>query len=105
MVHVAIREQEKMPVYSKKQAQSKVQVKALLFNKASIEVVAKYSNYSNVFLAKYKVELPENIIINKHAIELKKGKQPLFRPIYRLRSIELETLKTYIEINLAYGFI
>ena len=43
--------------------------------------------------------------MNEHAIELEKSKQPLFGPIYSLGPIELETLKTYIKINLANGFI
>ena len=43
--------------------------------------------------------------MNEHAIELKESKQPPFEPIYSLGPIELETLKTYIEINLANGFI
>ena len=51
------------------------------------------------------MELPENTEINEHAIKLEEGKQPLFRPIYSLELIELETLKTYIEINLANSFI
>ena len=51
------------------------------------------------------MELPENTGMNKYAIELEKSKQPLFRPIYSLGPVELETLKTYIETNLANGFI
>ena len=43
--------------------------------------------------------------MNKHAIELKEGKQLPFGPIYSLGPVELETLKTYIETNLANGFI
>ena len=43
--------------------------------------------------------------MNKHAIELKKVKQPLFGPIYSLGPVELETLKTYIKNNLTNGFI
>ena len=50
-------------------------------------------------------ELPEYTGINDHAIELKKGKQPFFGLIYSLGPVELETLKTYIETNLANGFI
>ena len=98
---MAIRKQEKMLVHSKKQAQ----VGVLLFNKAVIEVLAKCSNYSNVVSAKNAVELPNNIGINKHAIELEEGKQPPFSPIYRLVPVELEILKTYIKINLANDFI
>ena len=94
-----------MPVHSKKQAQIKAQIEALLFNKASTEIPVKYSDYCNVFLAEYVAELPENTGINEHAIKLKKDKQPSFRPIYSLGSIELETLKSYIKTNLVNGFI
>ena len=64
MVHIAIREQEKMPMHSKRQAQ----VGALLFDKTSTEVLAEYSNYSNVFLAENAAELPENTGLNENAI-------------------------------------
>ena len=56
-------------------------------------------------MAKNAAELPENTRMNEHAIKLEKGKQPLFEPIYSLGLVELETLKTYIEINLANDFI
>ena len=105
MVHVAIREPERMPVYSKRQAQIKAQVGALLFNKALTKVPAEYSNYSDIFSAEHTAELPENIGMNEHIIELKEGKQLPFRSIYSLGPVELETLKTYIKINLANGFI
>ena len=101
VVHVAIREREKMPVYFKKQAQ----VGALLFNKALPEVPAEYSNYSSNFSAENAAELPENTGTNEHAIELEKGEQPPFGLIYSLELVELETLKTYIKTNLANGFI
>ena len=101
VVHVVIREREKMPVYSKRQAQ----VGALLFNKAPTEVPAEYSDYSNIFLAEYAAELPENTRMNEHAIKLEDDKQLPFRLIYSLRLVELETLKTYIKTNLANGFI
>ncbi len=48
---------------------------------------------------------PENIGINKHAIELINGKQPPYGPIYALSPVELETLKTYIKTHLKTGFI
>ena len=105
VVHVAIREQEEMPVHSERQAQIKAQVKALLFNKAFIEVPAEYFNYSNVFSMEYVAEFPENTEMNEHAIKLEEGKQPLFGPIYSLEPVELETLKIYIKTNLANGFI
>ena len=101
VVHMAIRGQEEMPVHSKRQAQ----VGALLFDKAPTKVLAEYSDYSDVFSVENAAELPENTGINEHAIELEEGKQPPFGPIYSLGPVELETLKTYIETNLANGFI
>ena len=43
--------------------------------------------------------------MNEQAIKLKEGKQPTFGSIYILGPIELETLKIYIETNLANSFI
>ena len=43
--------------------------------------------------------------MNEHAIKLEEGQQSLFGPIYSLRLVKLETLKTYIKINLANNFI
>ena len=88
-------------MYFKRQAQ----VGVLLFDKAFIEVLTEYSDYSNVFSAENAVKLLENTGINKYAIELEKGKQLAFGPIYSLEPIELETLKTYIKTNPANGFI
>ena len=65
----------------------------------------EYSDYSNVFSTKNAAELPENIGINEYTIKLEEGKQPPFGSIYSLGPVELETLKTYIKINLANGFI
>ena len=90
-----------MPVHSKKQ----VQVKVLLLNKASTEISVEYFDYNNIFLVENLAELLNNTTINKHAIKLEKGKQLLFGLIHSLRLVELETLKTYIEINLANSFI
>ena len=101
VVHVVIWEREEMPVYFERQAQ----VGALLFDEALTEVPVEYSNYSNVFSAENIAKLPENTRMNEHAIELEKGKQPPFGPIYSLGSVELETFKTYIKTNLANGFI
>ena len=91
VVHVAIREQEKMLVHSKRQVPT--------------EVPAKYFDYSNIFSAENIVEFPEYTGINNHAIKLEEGKQPSFRPIFSLGPVELETLKTYIKTNLANSFI
>ena len=90
-----------MPVHFKKQSQ----VRALLFDEAPTKVLAEYSDYNNVFLAINATELSENTEINELAIKLEESKQPLFGPIYSLKPVELETLKTYIKIILANGFI
>ena len=50
-------------------------------------------------------ELPEHTGINDHAKELVDDHQPLYSPIYSLGPVELETVKIYIEINLANRFI
>ena len=65
----------------------------------------EYSDYGNIFSAENVAELPENTGMNKHAIELEEDKQLPFGPIYSLGLVELETLKTYIKINLANNFI
>ena len=121
IVYIAIREQKEIAIDPNKKAQIKaqikaqsgaqsraksgVQVRALIFDKAPIEVLAEYFDYNNVFLVENAVELPENTRINEHAIELKESKQPSFGPIYNLGPVELETLKTYIETNLNNSFI
>ena len=104
---MAIWEQEKMPVHAERQAQiqDRAQIGALLFDKALTEVPVEYFDYSNVFSTENAAELSENTEMNEYAIELKEGKQPLFGPIYSLGLVELETLKIYIETNLANGFI
>ena len=51
------------------------------------------------------MKLPSNTGINKHAIELQDVKKPLYGPIYSLKPMELETLKTYIKTHLKTGFI
>ena len=85
--------------------EKQAQVGALLFDKAPIEVLAEYSNYSDVFSAKNVAELSKNTGMNKHTIELKDGKQLPFGPIYSLGPVELEILKTYIKTILANSFI
>ena len=76
------------------------QISAPIQDKAPTKVSPKYADYADVFAFDLAMELPENTGINRHAIELEDGKQPLYRPIYSLGPIELETLKTYIETYL-----
>ena len=65
----------------------------------------EYLDFADVFLEKSANVHPEQTETNEHAIELEKGKQPPYGPIYNLEPVELETPKIYIETNLANGFI
>ena len=81
----------------------KAQVALLVAKEVKIPI--KYSDFSDVFLEENALILPEVTELNQHAIKLQEGQQSPYRPIYSLGSVELETLKTYIEINLANSFI
>ena len=100
VVHVSFLSlRSKMTIHPAREAQI-----ALLLAK-KITVSAKYSDFAIVFSEKLAKVVRERTKINKHAIKLKDGKQPPYGPIYSLGPVELETLKTYIETNLANGFI
>ena len=77
---------------------------ALLVTK-EVKIPTKYSDFSDVFLEKKALILLEATKLNQHATKLPEGHQSLYRPIYSLGPVELETLKTYIKTNLANGFI
>ena len=98
-----------MTIYSSRAAQiigsNPVQVAALKQNKAPTKVPTKYSDFADIFSEEKALVLPERTDLNEHAIELKGGKQPLYGPIYSPGPVELEILKTYIEIYLKTGFI
>ena len=81
------------------------QIAALQWNKAFIEIPIECFDYIDIFSINLAMELPENTGINKHAIKLIKRKQLLYKLIYALSLMELETLKTYIKIYLKAGFI
>ena len=89
----------RMTIYSAKKAQL-----ALLLAK-EVTVPTKYSDFADVFLEKLANILLERTGANEHVIKLEEGKQPPYGPIYSLEPVELKTLKTYIETNLANGFI
>ena len=92
VVYLAIQKWKKMLMHSKKQAQ----VRILIFDEASTAVLAEYSDYSNIFSLKYMVEHLEYTKINDYAIKLEEDMQPSFSPIYSLKPIKLDILKTYI---------
>ena len=50
-------------------------------------------------------ELSKHTGINDHGLKLVDGQQPPYKPIYSLKSVEIETMKAYIETNLANEFI
>ena len=81
------------------------QISGLIAEEAPTKVPDEYADFADVFSPDLAAELPEHTGINNYAIELVDGQQPPYRPIYSLEPVELETLKAYIEINLANGFI
>ena len=83
----------------------KPQISGLIAKEAPTMVSAKYSDFADVFSPDLASKLPKHTRINNHAIELVKGQQPPYGPIYNLEPVELEILKAYIKINLANGFI
>ena len=70
-----------------------------------VKIPTKYSDFLDVFSEEKALILPEGIEMNQHAIKLQEGQQLPYGPIHSLSPVELETLKTYIETNLANGFI
>ena len=70
-----------------------------------VTIPSEYADYTDVFSPDSAAELPKDTSINDHLIDLIDDKQPPYSLIYSLGPVEFETLKTYIEINLANGFI
>ena len=81
----------------------KTQIGLLLTKKVTIPV--KYLDSDEIFLKKSAKILPKQTEVSEHVIELEKGNQPPYKPIYSLGLVKLKIFKTYIEINLANGFI
>ena len=69
------------------------QISDLIAEEAFIKVIAKYSNFEDVFFLDLAFKLPKHTRINNHAIKLVDGQQPPYRPIFNLKLMELETLK------------
>ena len=74
-------------------------------DKAPTKVPSKYADFTDIFLPKLAIKLPEYIKINNHAIKFVDDWQLPYGPIYCLSFIELEILKAYIKNNLANSFI
>lgn len=77
---------------------------ALLITK-KVDIPAEYSDYIDIFSEELAAKLARRSDINEHSIDLELGKQPPYKSIYSLMSIEFKTFKTYIETNLANSFI
>ena len=83
----------------------KAHIAHLKANKILIKNLNKYTDFAYIFSYKLVVKFHKHTRINNHAIELIVYQQPSYSSIYRLGLIELETLKIYIENNLANNFI
>lgn len=70
-----------------------------------VVILAKYSNFLNVFSKKFVLKLLVRFDINKHVIDLKFDKQLSYIQIYILGLIKLKIVKTYIKANLGNDFI
>ena len=70
-----------------------------------ITVLAKYSDFANIFLKKLVEVLLKQIVIINYAIELKESNQLFFGLIYSLDPMELKIFQIYIKKNLANNFI
>lgn len=81
------------------------QIAVLQWDKVSTKIFVEYADFSDLFSSDLAMELPENIGINKHVIELVEEKQLPYRSTYALNLVELETLKSSIETHLKIGFI
>ena len=84
---------------------ARLQISGLIAKEAPIKVLAKYLDFIDVFSSDLVSELPKHTKINDQVIELVDSQQPFYRSIYNRERVKLETLKAYIETNLANGFI
>ena len=88
---------------SKIYSNRKAQIGSLL--KEEVKIPNKYSDFTNIFSKKKALVIPECIKLNELVINLEHGKQLTYGSIYSLGPMEIELLKTYIEIYLKTGFI
>ena len=70
------------------------QIATLKQNKAPTKVPPEYADYADIFSFDLAMKLLNNTDINEHVIKLQDSKQLPYKPIYSLRPVELETLKT-----------
>lgn len=76
-----------------------------MLNVEKVTIPVKYLDYIKVFFLDSAIELAKHSGFNDHFIGLINDKQQSYCPIYSLKPMQLEKLKTYIENNLANYFI
>lgn len=69
------------------------------------KIAQKYEKYTDIFSPDLVIKFQEITKINKYVIELVEGKQLLYRSIFSLRLVKLETFKPYIETEFKTVFI
>ena len=80
-------------------------VSGLIVEEAPTKVPTKYSDFTDIFSPDLASDLFEHTGINNHTIKLVNSQKQPYGRIYSLGLVELETLKAYIETNLANEFI
>ena len=70
----------------------------------TVNLPSEYVKYFDIFSNSDTAELPSHEPTD-HVIDLIDEKQPSYGPIYSLNEVELNTLRGYIETNLANDFI
>ena len=83
----------------------RLQISGLIAKEALTKVSNKYTHFADVFSLDFVSKLSKHTVINDHTLKLVVNQQPPYKLIYSLGPVELKTLKAYIEINLANGFI
>ena len=83
----------------------RTQIALLKVDETLTSVPLKYADFAEVFFKNLAIELPDHTGINNHIIDLIKRHQPSYKPIYNLRLVELQILKTYIKTNLVNDLI
>jgi hypothetical protein len=63
--------------------------------RTELTLLSKYKEYENVFSKKEYEIIPKKIGVT-HAIDLKKGVKPFYKPIYALLKRELRILRDYL---------
>lgn len=74
-------------------------------NKDLIFVLFKYANFADIFFKNLAAKFLKYIGINNYNINLIRGEQLIYGPIYSLKPVKLEVIKSYIKIYLANNFI